>query len=307
MEKIITTGRLGKEFCAAIKKSHHNFDIRYADELNQEDIEWADCLAAFTVPPEKVISKMKWIHSFGAGVDGFIKANKIHPATILTRTVGRLGFKMGEFCLAHILNFYQDTFSVYENQKEKKWEATNPVTIEGKTVLILGTGEMAKGIVSVLNPIRIKTIGVNTSGIKPSNDYFKCVRFDDIPAVAGDVSCIINTLPLTTNTRGLLNENIFKEFHNALFINVGRGESLVTDDLISSIENSSISFAVLDVFKEEPLPEDSILWNHPKIFISPHQSAVTDIDDIIESFNEAYRCIIAKEKNHLFIDVNREY
>ncbi len=307
MLKIITTGRLGKDFAAALDKSSEDFEIKYVDELTSGDIEWADCLAAFPVSNNIDISGIGWIHSFGAGVEGFLQRDDFDSTTILTRTVGNLGFKMGEFCLCHILNFYQNTLNVYENKKQKKWESSYPESVEGKTVLILGSGEMAKGIASLLTKLRMKVIGVNTSGNKIHDIFSGCVKFDEVKSIANSVSCIINTLPLTDKTHGLLNEKFFTLFQNALFINVGRGQSVATGDLINAIDADNIAYAVLDVFETEPLPVSSSLWDHPDIYISPHQAAVTDVEDIVESFLEAYRFVKEKRMNYLFVDVEKSY
>ncbi len=307
MLKIITTGRLGRAFYSAIKDLKAEFEITFTENPSPGDVARADCLAAFSAPDNVDLSKIKWIHSFGAGVEGFLRRNDIDEDTIITRTVGRLGFKMGEFCLCHMLNFYQHTFKVYENNKLKKWESIHPSSVADRTVLILGTGEMAKGISSVLAPLRVKCIGVNTSGNKTTDVFSATMKFNNLKTIASKVSCIINTLPLTPDTVDLLDMDFFHLFNNTLFINVGRGQSVVTADLLHAIDDSKIVRAVLDVFENEPLPEESPLWDHPDIFISPHQSAVTDIDDVMESFLEAHKLIQANERNHLFVDLKRKY
>ncbi len=307
MIKILTTGRLGKEFFSAIKEIGKEFDIKYAEVPAPGDIEWTDCLAAFSLPDEINISGIKWIHSFGAGAEGFLQRKDISNTTILTRTVGNLGFKMGEFCLCHFLNFFQDTFKIYENNKLKRWECTHPQSLRDKTVLILGTGEMAKGISRILYTMRIKVVGVNTEGSSPGGSFSECITFNELNTMANRISCIINTLPLTQKTRGLLDRQFFDHFHDVLFINVGRGKSVVTGDLIAAIDNCSVLYAVLDVFDVEPLPEASPLWDNPKVFISPHQSAVTDIQDVIDSFLTAHRLIKSNKRNNLFVDFAKGY
>jgi len=307
MTKVLTTGRLGKEFRDAIRNDRENIEVIYTGEPSTADVADADCLACFSVPGEVTISGIRWIHSFGAGADSFLRRNDFNPETILTRTVGRLGLRMGEFCLCHILNYFQHTFTLYENKRVKKWETDYPVSLKGKTILILGTGEMAKGIARLLHPFQTEVIGVNTSGTKTDNAFSICIKFGDVKSVANRVSCIVNTLPLSHHTEGLLDKQFFGLFQRALFINVGRGKCVTTRDLISCLEASNIAYAVLDVFEDEPLAVESPLWEHPAIFISPHQSALTDIHDIVESFHEAYRLMQSGKRNYLFVDVKRGY
>ena len=307
MTKVLTTGRLGKEFRDTIRNDKEHIEVLYTDEPSPADIAGADCLACFSVPDKVYISGIKWIHSFGAGADSFLRRNDFNPKITLTRTVGRLGLRMGEFCLCHILNFFQNTFRLYENKRVKKWETDYPVSLKEKTVLILGAGEMAKGIARLLHPFQTEVIGVNTSGSKTDNAFSTCIKFADVKSVASRVSCIVNTLPLSQYTEGLLNKQFFGQFQQSLFINVGRGKSVVAEDLISSLESSNVAYAVLDVFADEPLPVGSPLWEHPDIFISPHQSALTDIHDIVESFYEAYRLMQSGKRNYLFVDIERGY
>ena len=307
MTKVLTTGRLGKEFRDAIRNEKEHIEVLYTDEPSPADIAGADCLACFSVPDKVYISGIKWIHSFGAGADSFLRRNDFNPKITLTRTVGRLGLRMGEFCLCHILNFFQNTFRLYENKRVKKWETDYPVSLKGKTVLILGTGEMARGIARLLHPFQTEVIGVNTSGSKTDNAFSTCIKFAEVKSVANRVSCIVNTLPLSHHTKGLLDKRFFGLFHRALFVNVGRGKSVVTGDLLSALEASNLAYAVLDVFEDEPLPVESPLWEHSDIFISPHQSALTDIHDIVESFYEAYRLMQSGKRNYLFVDIERGY
>ena len=307
MTKVLTTGRLGEEFRDAIRNEKEHIEVVYTDEPSTADIAGVDCLACFSVSGNIDISGIKWIHSFGAGADSILRRDDFNPETILTRTVGRLGLRMGEFCLCHILNYFQHTFRLYENKRVKKWETDYPVSLKGKTILILGTGEMAKGIAQALHPFQNEVIGVNTSRSETDNAFSACIQFGDVKSVASRVSCIVNTLPLSHHTEGLLDKQFFGLFQRVLFINVGRGKSVVTRDLISCLEASNIAYAVLDVFEDEPLPFESPLWEHPDIFISPHQSALTDIHDIVESFHEAYRLMQLKERNYLFVDTKRGY
>lgn len=307
MVHILATGRLGKEFSDAIKKIDNEFKGRYVDTPSPEDIDWADCLAAFSVPEEVNISGIKWIHSFGAGVESYISRKDLSARTILTKTTGNLGFKMGEFCLCHMLNYFQGTFKIYEHNRNRKWEPTSPQSLMDMTVLILGTGEMATGISNLLQPMRTTVIGVNSTGKVSDRSFSECIVFDSIKTTVDRVSCVINTLPLTKYTNGLLNARFFNLFEDILFINVGRGKSVVAGDLIPAIEKNNVAYAVLDVFEEEPLPGDSPLWTHPKIFISPHQSAVTDIRDIMDSFCQAYELMKSNKKNNLFVDFEKGY
>ena len=299
---ILTTGRSGKEFCHALKDNTTDIVIKYVEELSEKDIIWADCLASFPVSEQIDLSGIKWIHSFGAGVEKYLQRKDINEEILLSRTVGKLGYKMGEYCLCHLLNFFQNTFYLYSRQKLKKWTPEYPESVNEKYVLILGTGEMAKGIAGVLRKLDINVVGLNKKGYINERNFNQCITFRELKPVASNISCVINTLPLHKNTTHLLDKDFFHHFKHILFINVGRGKTVVTKDLEEAISSGNVAFAVLDVFEEEPLPPDSSLWNNDHIFISPHQAAITDVEDIISSFLDVYQSVIRKEFNPLFVE-----
>lgn len=303
---ILTTGRLGEAFYDYIKSDHPELEVSYVKTLSQQDIDWADCLAAFPISEDVELSNIKWIHTFGAGVEPYLQRSDLHKEVVITRTIGNLGSMMGEYCLCHLLNFKQNTFSVLRNQRKALWTPIYPTSIKNQNVIILGTGEMAKGIARVLKKNGIKLIGVNSSGNQTSDLFEQFISFKDLSSISPDTT-IINTLPLSDKTNQLLNLNFFKQFKNALFINVGRGKSVVTEDLVEAINLSYIAFAVLDVFEQEPLAKDSLLWANEKLFISPHQAALTDLEDLKESFSSVLKSLKSGESNALIIDKEKGY
>ncbi len=305
--KILTTGRLGKEFQDNLKSNHKELDIKFVQTVTQKDIDWADCLAAFPISEDVDLSNIKWIHAFGAGVEPYLQRNDLHKEVVITRTIGNLGSMIGEYCLCHLLNFKQNTFSVSSNQRKALWTPIYPTSIKDLNVITLGTGEMAKGIASVLKRNVIRLTGINTTGNRTSDLFDQCISFKDLASISAETTAIINTLPLNDKTNQLLNQDFFKQFKNTLFINVGRGKSVVTEDLVKAINLSYIAFAVLDVFDQEPLAKDSPLWANEKIFISPHQAALTDLDDLKESFSSVLKSMELGEKNVLMIDIERGY
>ncbi len=307
MLKILVTGRLADEFSRKLLLLHPQFEIRAVDNPEQTDIDWAECLACFSIPDNISLKKVRWVHSLNAGVEAILQRSDLDKNVKLSRTTGQFGQKAGEFCLCHILNFYQNTFPVYDAMEKKHWSQRPPDSCKGKRVLILGTGSMGQGIASTLNSLEIESIGVNTRGQVAGSVFSQCLKFDSVTQIANEISCVINTLPLNNQTSGLIDFRFLGNFNNTLFINVGRGKSLVVDDLIKAIEKNHIDYAVLDVFEEEPLPASSSLWKHPKIFISPHQSAITDIDDVLESFIHAYELVGTENEKDILVHLDRGY
>lgn len=263
-----------------------------------------DALAGFNfLTDEDDLSHIKWIHSFGAGVNTFLKLQKLGQTTVITRTTGDMGNRIGEFCLAHILADAKQLLLVYENQKNRKWQQIPTRDIAESRVLILGTGAIGQGVARQLKAQVRQLTGLNQTGSIP--DYFDQVcDWDTIP---GEVDVVISTLPDTQDTRSKLDQSFFGHFEKALFINVGRGNVVRQDSLLEAIQSKQIRLAVLDVFAQEPLPKESPLWSNENVLISPHQSGITTIEDVASSFKMAYEALTRGERNPLFVDFDRGY
>lgn len=307
MLKVLTTGRLAEQFRAALEASELRVTVKYAAGPQQSDVDWADCLASFPVSNDLSLEHVPWIHSFGAGADGFLTRKDLNPKLQLSRTTGHLGRKMGEFCLCHLLNYLHNILALQHNIATQRWQQRPAKSISTQRVLILGTGRMAQGVAQILAPLGATIIGVNSSGRMDDANFQGCVKMQGVGEIAAQVHCIINTLPLVAQTERLIDLAWLSRFHEALLINVGRGATLDTGELKQAFEEHYLAYAVLDVFDREPLPRDSWLWRHPQVFVSPHQAAITDVQDVMRSFTEALHAREQGLDNELFIDVAKGY
>lgn len=307
MLKVLTTGRLAAKFHAAVQANELPVQLRLVEHPQQSDFDWADCLACFPVSADFALHRIPWIHSFGAGIDGFVTRKDLHPRLRLSRTTGDLGQKMGEFCLCHLLNFLQNCHAVAQDNAASNWQQRPSKSIRGQTVMLLGTGKMAQGVAQTLQSLGANIIGVNNSGHADKPYFQRCVTMAAAPDVAAQACCIINTLPLHENTRRLIDLPWLSHFREALLINVGRGATLVTDDLQPAFAKRYLDYAVLDVFDIEPLPQDSWLWQHPQVFVSPHQAAITDVHDVMKSFTQALHAYELNLQSEVFADISRGY
>ncbi len=283
--RIITHGKFGKELAELYHQQNNpNIQIDYVENLTQKILDKYQAWAAFSPPKNFDISHIKWIHSFAAGVDPYTNRTDLNPNLILTKSVGEMDRKMAEYCLAQIMLDAQNCLKLYDNQKEKIWKRETPKMIKGKNVAILGTGFMGKGISKLLKSVGMKTIGVNRTG-KNVIDFDSTISFNALLQNNSNASYIISTLPSTKNNYHLLDSIFFSKFNHAHFINCGRGDVVDSEALLASLDSGNIALASLDVFEQEPLANDSKFWSHPKIIITPHQAAITDFEDILESFS----------------------
>lgn len=306
--KILTSGRLGKEFEEYVSE-FRDISCTYLAEPDEvkERIKEFNILAGLNFYQDLNISHTCWIHTFSAGVESVINHKFLNNKTIITRTVGNMGVKMGEYCLSYVLHIYKNISSAAENQKNKTWDQLMAENIFRKNILIFGTGGIGSGIAQVFHPLAQSVTGVNRSG-RAAENFDEIIQWDELDKKnLSYYDVIINALPLTKETEKVFNEDILRRFADCIFINVGRGASVVEEGLLKALEEGYIKKAVLDVFEEEPLAENSILWRHPRILITPHHSALTDIEDVKMSFEKVFGAVKKGERNNLFVDHQRSY
>jgi phosphoglycerate dehydrogenase-like enzyme len=304
--KLITFGKLARDFYAGIRNriGPGRIAIEYSDIVDQERLNKYNALAAFYVPSDMNISHISWIHSFRAGADTFLKRDDLNKNVIISRTVGTMGKKIAEYCLCHILAGKQNLYELYLQQRSGSWRRIIPERLEKTKVAILGTGNMGSETARLLSRLDIEVTGVNTDGryLPHFTESYSIKKFLADPP---DIDVLICTLPSTSQNNNLLTEKFFSNFNNIHFINVGRNELVEEGTIIDSINKGYISRATLDVFSSEPLAASSELWTNDRVYITPHQAAITDADDVIESFEEAFKSLISNKRNKLFIDLHK--
>jgi phosphoglycerate dehydrogenase-like enzyme len=307
-KNILTYGHLAEGFQAFIAKEYPELNCLLAQDKQEVEqlLPKAQYVAGFNFLSKMDISHLEWIHSFGAGVDSFMKL-EIPENCTLTKTKGKMGQRMAEYCLTYILQDLNKTELFKVNQTSKTWDQVVPKSLSKQSVIFFGTGNISTDIAQVLQPMVKNIVGVNTSG-KNKEFFDVCISFDKLDMGSLEAnSIIINTLPSTKSTQNLFNKDFFTKIENVLFINIGRGNSVNEEDLIDALDQKYIRQAVLDVFKEEPLPTNSPLWEHPQCVVTPHISGITLLEDVKQSFKLAYEAIKAGEENKLMVDTEKGY
>lgn len=184
---------------------------------------------------------------------------------------------MAEFAVGGVLQLYKQFDFFRKNQIQHKWEKSrNLIELAGKNILIVGAGNIGSQVAK-----RFKAFDANVIGIDlyPNDDcnFDSIYPVDKLDSMLPDADVIILTLPLIEETQGFFNKNKFALMKkSAVFVNVSRGKLVNQTDLIFALDNQVINGAVLDVFEDEPLTEDSPLWDMPNTVITPHNSFVGD-------------------------------
>ena len=221
--------------------------------------------------------KLKWIHTFSAGVEKLMASEDFCRSDILlTNSRGIHGIPMAEHILGTMLASSRRLIEAWENQKNHQWKRlTSPDELYGKTAAVIGLGSIGREVAK-----HLKNMGMHVVAVKQKETTEPFVdQLLPIAQISEALSCadyVIVTLPLTPETTNMFNQDAFRLMKkNAFFINVSRGAVVNENDLMAALSSVIIRGASLDVFAVEPLPEDSPLWDVPNLYITPHYSSVS--------------------------------
>jgi glyoxylate/hydroxypyruvate reductase A len=237
-------------------------------------------VAGFRPPPGflKTLPNLKAVFSLGAGVDGFLRDPEFPKNLPLVRFVDpTLMHEMAQFVTMHVLIAHRGQRFFDAMQRQSKWQQrmlTKPS--RDTSIGILGLGDIGATIAAGLLPFDFQLSGWSRSP-KTASGVKSFAGKEELPQFLAQCDYCVCVLPLTDDTRGIMNADFFAKLpKDAFVINGARGGHLIEEDLIAALDSGHLSGAVLDVFQTEPLPADSPIWRHPKITATPHIAGITD-------------------------------
>ena len=223
------------------------------------------------------LPNLKAVFSLGAGVDGVI-ADPLLPAEIpLVRMVDDgLTAGMAEHVAWQVLSWHRRAADYRAQQAAGLWRPRRQAPARDHTVGLLGLGVLGTAAAAVLNAIGFRVLGWTRSP-KTVPDVEVHVGRSQFGAMLARCQCLVCLLPLTSETRGILDRVAFALLpRGAYLINAARGGHLVERDLLVALHDGHLSGASLDVFEQEPLAQDHPFWHHPRVSVTPHIASVTD-------------------------------
>ncbi|WP_261129631.1 D-2-hydroxyacid dehydrogenase [Bacillus sp. Marseille-Q3570] len=285
IHNILVAGNYEEQFQEQLPaKTPLSFLFKRIDEITEEDLAWADAYVGFKPCPGFNITEIKWVHSFNAGVNNYLEIDGWEEHDILlTRTVCSFGQRISEYCLSYVLRDLQYHHYFEGKQTEKKWTPKTPRMMKDQTIVIFGTGEIGQEAAKVFSNFGATVYGISQSG-KQKQYFQKVGETSSADMLVAQADWIISTLPLTIETTKLFDRTFFSNLNGAAFINVGRGDTVDEQALNEALNSRRVRYAVLDVLEKEPLPTSSELWERDDIVITPHISAVTELDEAIACF-----------------------
>lgn len=220
---------------------------------------------------------LSWIHAAAAGVDSLLFDELAASEVVVTNARGIFDRPIAEFVLGYILMQTKSSVKSLEDQRSATWNRRSTRNLAGSTAMIVGTGSIGREIARVLTALDVRVSGAGSHARSGDADFGEVVDSARLSDHLGGVDWVIDIAPLTEQTRGLIDAEVFAAMKpDACFINVGRGDTVDTAALVEALETGTIAGACLDVADTEPLPPEHPLWRMDDVIITPHMSGDTD-------------------------------
>ena len=247
------------------------------DEDNfNSSISNSDILITWNFPTsnlKKVSPNLKWIHCVSAGVEHLLPLNWMFEGLILTNNSGVHSKKAGEYGLMSILMLHNHIPKIISNQKNKKFVSLFSTPIAGKTIVVVGTGNLGGAMIRLLAPLGPKIIGVNRKG-EAVDGCSKVITVDKIDSILPEADILYLAMPETPGTKNLISRKRLDLLKPSCgIVNIGRQSAMDYDVLCEKLRTNKLAGAILDVFVPEPIELNSKLWQIPNLIITPHVSA----------------------------------
>ncbi len=262
--------------------------------LLTSEAEQATVALVWKAPMEKLkkFKNLKGIISLGQGVDHILNNNLIPKNIHIIRIVDPYMAKsMSHWVILAILNYIRDTHGYYLQERKKLYKPRKEIDFLNVKIGVYGIGEIGSVVAKDLNSLGFNVTGWSRK--KKNIDGVDCFQglngFHDLINTNDVHVCL---LPLTESTKNIFNDNVFKKMKKgACFINAGRGEHVVEEDLINNCKSGQISQAILDVYRTEPLPKTHPFWLQNNITLWPHVAAETNPNTASQQIAHAIDCI----------------
>ncbi len=257
-------------------------DVRFIAAPSAADAlaEAADADAVVGYCSEDIVAAadaLVWIQIFSAGAERCLAVADVASGRVLLTNMQKMASPViGEHAVAMMLSLTRGLTQQAKTMPAGEWnrgigDEIGMMSVDGKTVLVVGLGGIGRAAAKRAAALGMRVIATRNSS-RSGPDYVDYVGLsDELFDLAAQADVVINALPLTPETQGLFDKAFFDAVkRGAFFVNVARGSSVVTDDLVDALDDGRIAGAGLDVTDPEPLPPDHRLWRMPNVIITPH-------------------------------------
>lgn len=262
----------------AVASRHSQVETRFArtPEQFQQDAPEADLICtARSYPRSAILSakRARWLHVGGTGVDRLAPFADLNPWMVISNTPALNAEMMADWVICTLLMLVWDFPRLLRNQTARCWERWTVERVEGKTLVLVGLGNIAQPVIRRATAMGLRLVGVRRRP-KPVEGVECVFGTERLNEALHQADFVLLAIPLTEQTQGLIGQDQFEAMkRTAYLINIGRGNVVQEPALVAALQEGKLAGAALDVFATEPLPSESALWTMPNVIISPHLSS----------------------------------
>jgi glyoxylate/hydroxypyruvate reductase len=296
---------LGAELARA---ADHIELVDHSDQGSIADVR----LAVAWHPPADAFARypnLQAVCSIAAGVDNILACPSLRPEVDVIRVVDPTQAQMmSGFITWHVIG-HQRQFPAYRaQQRDQIWRRLSQRRAQDVPVGILGFGEIGRRVAGDLALFGFPVMAWSRTAKPAPHGVRSFGGAEGLKAMLEQTEILINLLPLTPETKGILNRDTFSRMRRGGYlIHVGRGEHLIEADLLAALKTGQLAGAALDVFATEPLPREHTFWRHPDILITPHDASDVSMQAIGATFRATAEAIQAGRRPPNAIDRERGY
>ena len=226
--------------------------------------------------------RLRWIQSSAAGLDHCLVPGVIQSDILVSSASGLFAPQVAEQTFSLLFGLLRKAPLFFRAEQKREFIRLPTDDLRGKTVGIVGMGGNGRMLARMLKPWDIKLVATDYFPVEPPAELDELWPADKLDELLGVSDIVVLTLPLNVHTQSLFDgERLNRMRRGSLLINVARGAVVVEDALVAALQSGQLAGAGLDVTEVEPLPADSLLWDDPKVMISPHVGAQSSrrVDD----------------------------
>jgi len=218
---------------------------------------------------------------------------------------------MAEYALLSIISMERNYHVVHASQAKRLWNKSRDLLeyrcLDELTIGILGVGQMGKCAAKILKGLGCKVVGLVGSAREPTENIDKYFIPTELSELLQSVNYLVSILPATPETDNILGSGMLSNCQNVGFINIGRGNVIKEEEIVEALDKGWLRAAALDVFNVEPLPQESDLWSHPRVTITPHVAGESRAQDIAQCFQANLELYDAGKDLNCLVDWTKLY
>jgi phosphoglycerate dehydrogenase-like enzyme len=233
---------------------------------------------------------LRWIHSGWAGVENWLSRPEWRDGVILTRTVGDFPERIAEYVFGYLLARELGVPEALNQMKEHAWRRWTPGTLSGRALLVVGYGAIGRRIGAVGRALGMSVDGIRRRPLATAEAPEGMHGLAQLDSCLARADIVVNVLPLTSATESFWNRERFARLRDCVtFVSVSRGATVDEAALLTGLSQGRPARAILDVFREEPLPATDPLRSAEAIWITPHVSGIGTLRPLAADFAENWR------------------